>query len=46
MATARDFQPDLFTNKELIPFELAAHEWIGLTAYYLTGKIDNWFPSP
>ena len=24
----------------------ALREWAGLTAYYLTGKIDEWFPGP
>ncbi len=27
-------------------FDLAIHEWIGLAAYRLTGKIDDFFPAP
>jgi uncharacterized SAM-binding protein YcdF (DUF218 family) len=27
-------------------FDIAAHEWIGLAAYRLAGKIDEWFPGP
>jgi uncharacterized SAM-binding protein YcdF (DUF218 family) len=27
-------------------FDFAAHEWIGLAAYYLTGKTDSLFPAP
>lgn len=26
--------------------DVAMREWIGLTAYWLTGKIDNFFPGP
>jgi hypothetical protein len=26
--------------------DVATREWIGLTAYWLTGKIDNFFPGP
>jgi uncharacterized SAM-binding protein YcdF (DUF218 family) len=27
-------------------FDLAVHEWIGLFAYRLSGRIDAWFPAP
>lgn len=26
--------------------DIAVREWIGLTAYWVTGKIDQWFPGP
>jgi uncharacterized SAM-binding protein YcdF (DUF218 family) len=31
---------------ELVMFQYALHEWVGLTAYYLTGKTSAWFPAP
>jgi len=42
----RDYRAELFRVNELSLFDLALHEWTGLTAYYLSGKIDNWFPAP
>ena len=30
----------------LMLFQMAVHEWIGLTAYRLAGKIADWFPGP
>lgn len=42
----RDYRAELFRVNELSLFDLAAHEWTGLTAYYLSGKIDTWFPAP
>ena len=43
---ARDYRVELFRVNELSQFDLAVHEWTGLTAYYLTGKIRDWFPAP
>jgi uncharacterized SAM-binding protein YcdF (DUF218 family) len=43
---SRDFSwPSLGTG-QLVMFQYALHEWIGLTAYHLTGKTDAWFPAP
>lgn len=42
----RDWRAEVFRINELSLFDLALHEWVGLTAYYLTGKIDHWFPAP
>lgn len=27
-------------------FDIAVHEWVGLIAYRVAGKIDDWFPGP
>jgi uncharacterized SAM-binding protein YcdF (DUF218 family) len=32
--------------RNLRMFELAVHEWIGLTAYWISGRIDRLFPGP
>ncbi len=32
--------------RNLETFEIAAHEWIGLVAYWATGRIDHLFPGP
>lgn len=32
--------------RSLRVFELAVHEWIGLAAYWATGRIDHLFPGP
>ncbi|MGJ0506666.1 MAG: YdcF family protein [Methylocystis sp.] len=37
-------RPNALGNLELA--ELAAHEWLGLAAYWLTGKTDALFPAP
>ena len=42
----RDYRANLFRVTELNLTDLAIHEWVGLTAYYLTGKISDWFPAP
>jgi uncharacterized SAM-binding protein YcdF (DUF218 family) len=31
---------------QLVMFQYALHEWIGLTAYHFTGKTSAWFPAP
>jgi len=43
---ARDDEALLFRVTELSLCDLAIHEWIGLTAYYASGKIPQWFPGP
>ena len=42
----RDYLRNREPSRRLRVFELAVHEWIGLVAYHLTGKIDAWFPGP
>ena len=42
----RDYLPNNESGRGLRLFELAVHEWIGLAAYHLSGKIDAWFPGP
>ncbi|MGP8231649.1 MAG: YdcF family protein [Methylovirgula sp.] len=42
----RDFVPIHLGFGELGMFQYAVHEWIGLTAYHLTGKTSAWFPAP
>lgn len=41
-----DWRPTYVVLDELTNLDLAMHEWIGLTAYYFTGKTDAWFPGP
>lgn len=36
--------PSLHFIDSFTALEMAVHEWIGLTAYYVTGKIDSLFP--
>ncbi len=43
---SRDGWPIPFRVTELSLCDLAIHEWIGLTAYWLDGKIRHWFPAP
>ncbi len=37
---------DLDLGRNLVLFSKAAHEWLGLAAYYLTGRIGTLFPGP
>jgi uncharacterized SAM-binding protein YcdF (DUF218 family) len=34
------------SERNLRVFETALHEWIGLAAYWATGRIDHLFPGP
>ncbi|NPA72123.1 MAG: YdcF family protein [Gammaproteobacteria bacterium] len=43
-ADLRTFDFDLFDHLKAL--EPAWREWIGLTAYYFTNRIDDWFPKP
>jgi len=40
----RDLQLPHLAIDEMALLDNAAHEWIGLAAYHLTGKTDAWFP--
>ena len=42
----RDLRPRSDASRGLALFDLALHEWIGLLAYRLSGKIDALFPAP
>jgi uncharacterized SAM-binding protein YcdF (DUF218 family) len=42
----RDWRLNLDPARGLALFDLAVHEWIGLAAYRLSGRIDDWFPGP
>lgn len=42
----RDFSLIHLGFGELVMFQFAVHEWIGLTAYHFTGKTSAWFPAP
>lgn len=37
---------ELDPARNLRVFELATHEWIGLAAYWASGRIDQFFPGP
>jgi uncharacterized SAM-binding protein YcdF (DUF218 family) len=43
---ARDWRLNLDPSRGLRLFDLAVHEWIGLIAYRLSGRIDDCFPGP
>lgn len=38
--------PSFQLLKGLLSLSLPLHEYIGLTAYWLTGRTDTWFPGP
>jgi len=41
-----DWRLNLDPVRGLRLFDLAVHEWIGLTAYRASGRIADWFPAP
>ena len=41
-----DWRPNSNLPHGLVLFDLAVHEWIGLVAYRLSGRIDAFFPAP
>jgi uncharacterized SAM-binding protein YcdF (DUF218 family) len=43
---AGDLRPIFDPIRNLKTFVLAAHEWIGLAAYWASGRIDHFFPKP
>jgi uncharacterized SAM-binding protein YcdF (DUF218 family) len=43
---ARDFQLSVPMTDKVTMLELGVREWIGLLAYWLTGKTDALFPAP
>ncbi len=43
---ARDFRPSIYAWKGMQESDRALREWVGLLAYYLTGKTDALFPGP
>jgi uncharacterized SAM-binding protein YcdF (DUF218 family) len=43
---AWNWLPSLSMTKSFVLLDRAAHEWVGLLAYYLAGKIDRPFPAP
>jgi uncharacterized SAM-binding protein YcdF (DUF218 family) len=42
----RDWRLNRDAASGLSLFDLAVHEWIGLVAYRLSGRIDAWLPAP
>jgi uncharacterized SAM-binding protein YcdF (DUF218 family) len=41
-----DWRPEANLPRGMEIFDLAVHEWIGLVAYRLSGRIDAFFPGP
>ena len=41
-----DWRPKANLPRGLVLFDLAVHEWVGLVAYRLSGRIDSFFPGP
>ena len=41
-----DWRPEANLPRGLALVDLAAHEWVGLVAYRLSGRIDAFFPGP
>ena len=41
-----DWRVNANLPRGLALFDLAAHEWVGLLAYRLSGRIDAWLPGP
>jgi len=46
MGRPADWRPNANLPHGLVLFDLAVHEWIGLVAYRLSGRIDAFFPGP
>jgi hypothetical protein len=46
LGDARDWRPSLEASRAMRNLDTAAHEWIGLIGYWLTGKTDALFPAP
>jgi uncharacterized SAM-binding protein YcdF (DUF218 family) len=46
LGSGHDLRLDFDPARNLRVFELAAHEWIGLAAYWASGRIDHLFPGP
>jgi uncharacterized SAM-binding protein YcdF (DUF218 family) len=46
LGEGRGLQLETHAPRNLETFEIAAKEWIGLVAYWATGRIDNVFPGP
>jgi uncharacterized SAM-binding protein YcdF (DUF218 family) len=46
LGDARDWRPSLEASRAMRNLDTAAHEWIGLIGYRLTGKTDALFPAP